>query len=80
MDLSSRNSIILTGLFIFMIVVTIYSYGRYKGISIPYVCETTSESEHQHPEYYNSDEGMLTKVWGPPLWHVLHTISFNYKV
>ena len=21
---------------------------------------------------------MLTTVWGPPLWHVLHAISFNY--
>lgn len=23
---------------------------------------------------------MLTYVWGPPLWHSLHTISFNYPV
>ena len=23
---------------------------------------------------------MLTSVWGPNLWHVLHTISFNYPV
>ena len=29
---------------------------------------------------YMSGEGMLTSVWGPPLWHVLHTISFNYPV
>ena len=28
--------------------------------------------------HYNSDQGMLTGVWGPALWHVLHTISFNY--
>ncbi len=27
---------------------------------------------------YNSNDGMLTAVWGPSLWHVLHTISFNY--
>ena len=27
---------------------------------------------------YNSNEGMLTSVWGPSLWHSLHTISFNY--
>ena len=27
---------------------------------------------------FNSKEGMLTSVWGPPLWHFLHTISFNY--
>ena len=29
---------------------------------------------------YNSGDGMLTSVWGPNLWHVLHTISFNYPV
>ena len=29
---------------------------------------------------YNSGEGMLTSVWGPSLWHTLHTISFNYPV
>lgn len=27
---------------------------------------------------YASNDGMLTSVWGPPLWHALHTISFNY--
>ena len=29
---------------------------------------------------YESGNGMLTSVWGPPLWHVLHTMSFNYPV
>jgi hypothetical protein len=29
---------------------------------------------------YNSDNGMLTSIWGPPMWHTLHTISFNYPV
>ena len=29
---------------------------------------------------YNKGEGMLTSVWGPSLWHSLHTISFNYPV
>lgn len=29
---------------------------------------------------YKSDDGMITSIWGPPLWHVLHTISFNYPV
>ena len=31
-------------------------------------------------EDYNSDNGMLTSIWGPPMWHALHTISFNYPV
>lgn len=27
---------------------------------------------------YNSKDGMMTSVWGPPMWHTLHTISFNF--
>jgi hypothetical protein len=30
--------------------------------------------------HFNSGDGMLTKIWGPALWHALHTISFNYPV
>ena len=29
---------------------------------------------------YNSSDGMLTAVWGPSLWHFLHTMSFNYPI
>lgn len=29
---------------------------------------------------YSSSNGMLTSVWGPSMWHTLHTISFNYPV
>ena len=29
---------------------------------------------------YNSNDGMLTSVWGPSMWHYLHTMSFNYPV
>jgi len=31
-------------------------------------------------EHFNSGDGMLTTVWGPSMWHSLHTISFNYPV
>jgi hypothetical protein len=31
-------------------------------------------------EDYNSPDGMMTSVWGPPMWHILHTISFNYPI
>jgi hypothetical protein len=31
-------------------------------------------------EDYNSGDGFLTSVWGPPLWHFLHTMSFNYPI
>tara|TARA_B100000902_G_C26898240_1_gene710810 strand:- start:65 stop:670 length:606 start_codon:yes stop_codon:yes gene_type:complete len=29
---------------------------------------------------YHSGDGMLTTVWGPAMWHSLHTMSFNYPV
>jgi hypothetical protein len=29
---------------------------------------------------FESDDGMLTSVWGPSLWHFLHLMSFNYPV
>ena len=27
-----------------------------------------------------SGDGMLTTVWGPGMWHYLHTMSFNYPI
>jgi hypothetical protein len=33
-----------------------------------------------YPEDFESNDGMLTTVWGPPMWHYLHTMSFNYPV
>jgi len=29
---------------------------------------------------FENENGMLTSVWGPSLWHVLHCISFNYPI
>ena len=29
---------------------------------------------------YNSGDGMMTSIWGPPMWHMMHTISFNYPI
>ena len=31
-------------------------------------------------KHYLSNDGMLTTVWGPSTWHLLHTMSFNYPV
>ena len=31
-------------------------------------------------EDFQSKDGMLTYVWGPSMWHSLHTISFNYPI
>jgi len=42
------------------------------------------KTSKKKPKYtrkvYNSQNGMMTSIWGPPMWHVLHTISFNYPV
>ena len=37
------------------------------------------KSIFQQSDYENGD-GMLTKIWGPALWHSLHVLSFNYPV
>jgi hypothetical protein len=29
---------------------------------------------------YHSKDGMMTSIWGPPMWHILHTLSFNYPI
>jgi hypothetical protein len=29
---------------------------------------------------YVSGDGMVTSIWGPPMWHYLHTMSFNYPI
>lgn len=42
-----------------------------------------SKKDHNSPfteADYLSGDGMMTSVWGPPMWHILHTISFNYPI
>jgi hypothetical protein len=39
----------------------------------------TIDSVYSKKEY-ESNDGMLTTVWGPGIWHYLHTMSFNYPV
>ena len=29
---------------------------------------------------FSSNDGMLTSIWGPGLWHFMHTMSFNYPM
>ena len=29
---------------------------------------------------YTANDGMISSVWGPAMWHYLHTMSFNYPV
>jgi hypothetical protein len=40
----------------------------------------TKKNKIYTKEDFNSSEGMLTAVWGPAMWHFLHTMSFNYPV
>lgn len=41
------------------------------------------QNQHQSTyskDDYNASDGMLVTVWGPSMWHFLHTMSFNYPV
>jgi hypothetical protein len=31
-------------------------------------------------KHFNAGDGILTSVWGPAMWHYLHSMSFNYPV
>jgi hypothetical protein len=39
-----------------------------------------SDNKTYNAKDYESNDGMLTSVWGPGMWHYLHTMSFNYPV
>ncbi len=41
---------------------------------------TTKSAPVYSLDEYNSNDGMLTSVWGPGMWHYMHTMSFNYPV
>jgi hypothetical protein len=28
----------------------------------------------------NQNNGFMTSIWGPAIWHFLHIISFNYPI
>ena len=46
--------------------------------------QTQSRTRKTPPVFSDADfvsnDGFLTTVWGPPMWHFLHTMSFNYPV
>jgi len=48
------------------------------------MAKTRKRNKHKRKIYtkkhYQSGDGMVTSVWGPPLWHYLHTMSFNYPI
>jgi hypothetical protein len=42
--------------------------------------KTTRKKRIFKKKDFISGDGMLTSVWGPSMWHYLHTMSFNYPV
>lgn len=40
-------------------------------------CNKTKKNTYNKTDYKSGD-GMLTTVWGPAMWHYIHTMSFNY--
>ena len=45
--------------------------------------KTQKKTQKKHRftlKQYNSKDGMMTSIWGPSMWHTMHTISFNYPV
>ena len=50
-----------------------------KTLAIKHLNKTKKKFIFKKKDYYSGD-GMLTTVWGPSMWHYLHTMSFNYPV
>jgi hypothetical protein len=49
----------------------------YKKLKNKKYKNKTKKKTYSNKDYVSAD-GMLTSVWGPSMWHTLHTISFNY--
>lgn len=47
---------------------------------IPKNTKKTNKKKTFSRKDYMSGDGMLTSVWGPAAWHLIHTISFNYPI
>ena len=62
----------------------VYKYDRNinKNRSRNFTTKTKSTTKKRtfSRKDYMSGDGMLTSVWGPAAWHLLHTISFNYPI
>jgi hypothetical protein len=66
----------------------VYKYNRNKNININFMTKTKAKAKAKAKTLkrtfsrndYMSGDGMLTSVWGPAAWHLLHTISFNYPI
>ena len=56
----------------------------FKFVAYKYTKMNNTKKIHHkkifNESHYKSNDGMLTTVWGPPMWHYLHTMSFNYPI
>ena len=51
-----------------------------RNNALPLRRRHTQKASPYSVDDYNSNDGMLTAVWGPGMWHYLHTMSFNYPI
>lgn len=42
--------------------------------------KSTTKSDIRNNSAYEANDGFSTSIWGDPMWHILHIISFNYPV
>ena len=58
----------------------VYKYNRNKHKNRNFTTKVKAKKRTFSRKDYMSGDGMLTSVWGPAAWHLLHTISFNYPI
>ena len=51
-----------------------------KGMLLRRTPKNTKKKYTFTRKEYMSGDGMMTSIWGPAMWHALHTISFDYPV
>ena len=54
--------------------------GSKRSGMMPLIPHRTKKVRAFTKKDFHSGDGMLTTVWGPSMWHFMHTMSFNYPV
>lgn len=57
-----------------------YNKGGSSIIIDPKITSSRHSKKNYTQEDYNPNNGIMTSIWGPPTWHLLHCISFNYPI
>jgi hypothetical protein len=53
---------------------------KYNILLFIYRMTPTAKKRTFKKKDYGSGDGMMTTIWGPSMWHYLHTMSFNYPI